>query len=146
MTAIADEIRELTGASGALNLDAMDFLISETNNEVDSQAKLIAQIIGALDNKAVGGKNVEMSTCTVVVYVPNMQDFTVYYLNDSLQATTIVLDAMTGGTFQAAKGTIIAIKPWSSMAKAEGATEFMSNGYCGVYAVDDNVCTLSFDS
>ena len=55
MTAIADEIRELSGTSGAMGLDAMKTNLSDANDEVASQASLIAQIAKALEDKAAGG-------------------------------------------------------------------------------------------
>lgn len=56
MTAIADEVRELSGTSGAIGLDAMAAYVNEANDEVTYQASLIAQIANALDGKAAGGK------------------------------------------------------------------------------------------
>lgn len=59
MTAIADEIRELSGTSGAMGLDAMATNLGDANTEVSGQADLIAQIASALDGKASGG-NIEL--------------------------------------------------------------------------------------
>lgn len=55
MTAIADEIRELSGTTEAMGLDAMKTNLSDANDEVTSQAALIAQIAKVLEDKAVGG-------------------------------------------------------------------------------------------
>lgn len=55
MTAIADEIRELSGTSGAMGLDAMATNLGDANDEVVDQADLIAQIANALEGKASGG-------------------------------------------------------------------------------------------
>lgn len=52
MTALADEIRVLSGTTEAIGLDAMKTHVGEANEEVSSQANLIAQIITALDGKA----------------------------------------------------------------------------------------------
>lgn len=66
MTALADEIRELSGASEALGLDAMANHISETNTEVATQADLIAQIQVAVNSlPEVSSGNVE--TCIVTL-------------------------------------------------------------------------------
>lgn len=54
LTAIADEIRELSGTTGAMGLDTMATHIGEANTEIDSQVELLAQIVSALDGKAAG--------------------------------------------------------------------------------------------
>ena len=51
MTAIADEIRELSGTTEAMGLDAMATHVSDANDEVDTQADLLAQIQTALEGK-----------------------------------------------------------------------------------------------
>jgi hypothetical protein len=56
MTAIADEIRELSGTTETMGLDAMASNLGEANNEVDSQAELLSQIATALEGKAVGSE------------------------------------------------------------------------------------------
>lgn len=55
MTALADEIRELSGTSEAIGLDAMKIHIGEANDEVASQVGLLSQVVAALEGKAVGG-------------------------------------------------------------------------------------------
>lgn len=62
-----------------------------------------------------GGGSIETCTGLVQVDAPNMTDFTVYSINSDLSVVTITLDAMDGGQFTAAKGTLIAITPWSTM-------------------------------
>lgn len=54
MTAIADEIRTLSGTTEAIGLDTMASHIGEANNEVDSQVELLAQAVAALEGKASG--------------------------------------------------------------------------------------------
>ena len=67
MTAIADEIRVLSGMTGMMGLDAMAMNIADANSEVDAQENLIGQINTALDD--LGGTPVEgntsVDTCTV---------------------------------------------------------------------------------
>jgi hypothetical protein len=55
MTALADEVRELSGTTGSKSIDAMTTDIQDANSEVAEQADLIAQIATALAGKAAGG-------------------------------------------------------------------------------------------
>ena len=55
MTAIADPIRELTGESGTMGLDAMASNLNEVTEEVDVQNELMQQAILSLQGKAAGG-------------------------------------------------------------------------------------------
>ena len=56
MTAIANEVRTLSGDTGALNLDKIADQTKDANNEVVIQESLIRQIHAALEGKAsVGG-------------------------------------------------------------------------------------------
>lgn len=55
MTAIADEVRELSGSTEKLGLDAMATSLSDSNNTVTNQALIISNIKSTLRNKASGG-------------------------------------------------------------------------------------------
>ena len=70
MTAIADEIRELSGTTGTMGLDAMADNLNEANRDVSAEADLIAQIANALDGKASGGNGSDTT-------LPILQDKTV---------------------------------------------------------------------
>ena len=55
MTALADEIRELSGTTTPKSLDAMASDVNTANAEITEQTDLISQIATALDGKASGG-------------------------------------------------------------------------------------------
>jgi hypothetical protein len=54
MTALADEIRELSGTTTKKGLDAMTSDVNAANIEITEQTDLISQIVSALDGKASG--------------------------------------------------------------------------------------------
>ena len=72
MTAIANEIRDLSGTSEVMGLDSMATHIREANSEVDSQANLITQIKAALDGKVASSGDIgfedEFVTRTITTY------------------------------------------------------------------------------
>lgn len=55
MTALADQVRTLSGGTGVLGIDAMTNAVKGGNDEIGSQTDIIAQISAALDGKAAGG-------------------------------------------------------------------------------------------
>lgn len=62
MTALADEVRELSGTTEAIGIDGMTSNINEANNEVESQAELLARAVSALSGKAGGESNAVLYT------------------------------------------------------------------------------------
>ena len=67
LTSIADGIRVLSGTEDAMGLDAMATHVNTANNNVSTEADLIAQIQTALEGKAAGGSGGTVETCTVTV-------------------------------------------------------------------------------
>lgn len=70
MTALADEIRELSGTTEAIGLDAMKIHVGEANDAISVQSNLIseqdakiAELAQVLAGKASGGSN-SVETCT----------------------------------------------------------------------------------
>lgn len=73
MTAIADEIRTLSGTTEAMGLDAMATHIGEANDEVDSQVELLAQAVASLEGKASGGGSGEDVTAETDEYTAKLE-------------------------------------------------------------------------
>lgn len=62
MTALADEIRELSGTTTPKNLEAMTSDIDAANTEIAEQAELLSQIATALEGKASNSGGVVLPT------------------------------------------------------------------------------------
>ena len=54
MTALANEVRELSGETAKLGIDEMTVKISDANTEIDEQTSLLIQAVAALNGKAAG--------------------------------------------------------------------------------------------
>ena len=68
MTALADEIRNLSGSNTAKGIDDMTNDVNEANVELTTQENLISQLSSILDSKASGGSGDEnIDTCTVTI-------------------------------------------------------------------------------
>lgn len=89
------------------------------------------------------GESVEMCTVTIEVDAPIMTDYTVYSSNSNLQVVTTTVGSR-GGTFQAAKGTIVMVTPWEGTSREDNqifGTPF--SGGCGVWIITEN-CTITY--
>ena len=64
MTALADEIRELSGSNNPLGIAAMTTNIADSNTEIETQMDLIAQLNDILDGKGISGGNLDTSDAT----------------------------------------------------------------------------------
>lgn len=69
MTAIAEEIRTLSGTTEAMGLDTMASTLNTENanfeNNLSTQGDLISQIQSALQNKSLGSSGAQIETCNV---------------------------------------------------------------------------------
>lgn len=79
MTAIANEIRTLSGTTEAMGLDSMASYVGDANTEIISQSDLIAQIKTVLQEKTSNSvllqdKNVSPSTDEQIVTPDNGYD------------------------------------------------------------------------
>ena len=88
LTAIADEVRTLSGISDSLTPDAMATNLSDANAEVSSQADLIAQIVTALQGKAAGGSSGSSLETVSVTVNANFGSTLTYVGIDGLRTVT----------------------------------------------------------
>jgi hypothetical protein len=85
MTALADEVRELSGKTGKLTLENMTDEVASGNGTISDQTDLIAQIAQALEGKAAGGGVCAPATISGV----NLHDTTADTPNTYLQGSTL---------------------------------------------------------
>ena len=115
----------------------LDSLITRVNAAKD--------VAASLPEAGGGGSSggVEMCTVTLKINSPAFGDFTVYHTNSDLQViTTTMPGSVMRGTFQAAKGTIIAVTPWEFM--TEDSNQIFKSAEFGVWVITED-CTIGFD-
>lgn len=111
MTALADEIRELSGTTEAIGLDAMKAHVGEANDEVASQVELLVQAVAALKGKAGGGSG--------GVVAINNQDKTItengtYTADEGYTGLGVVtVDVASGGSSGGWDGVLASERPIS---------------------------------
>lgn len=89
MTAIADEVRALSGATDTLNLDEMASHTKNANTEIIRQEELIARIQEALQGKAIGGSGVGILDIQKTNTVGLVDVYTIALTNGSTYTFTV---------------------------------------------------------
>lgn len=90
-----------------------------------------------------GGGSVEMCTGTVIIDAPLSGTITIWAVNENLQVSTFELDMM-GGTFTAAKGTIVAINEWSTYSIESGGCTRCFGSFDGAAFIITDDFTLTY--
>lgn len=105
MTALADEVRELSGKTGKLTLAGMTTEVAGGNDKISAQTDLISQIKAALEGKAGGGGGI-VPTGTKEITENGEYDVTAFAKVDvevpDVPAVVDELDAKENGTYRAA--------------------------------------------
>ena len=152
LTALADEIRVLSGTTEPMGLDAMESYVGEANDEVSEQADLIAQIASALEGKAGGSgssSGISIETCTVTFVNTSENDYDIMgtWLDTTSSGTYIsnyeaVVWCEDTTEKVALKGSYLAINK-SAFKSASGSYQNM--GYAsGAYCITINGdCTIT---
>jgi hypothetical protein len=111
MTALADEVRALSGITDVMSIDAMTTNVSDANTEVNTQVDLITQIQTALEGKASGGGS------AIKIQVNNQSTQPVYYAGVDKQTYTIT--AGQSITVEALGGTLAFRQEYATQATGD---------------------------
>lgn len=144
MTALADEVRELSGTESAKSIDAMTSDIDAANTEINEQAGLIEQIVTVLENKAAGGGgsggDAQIKTCTVTIS-------TTYYGVSEARIFGYSYTAFENGEI-VVKQKSIPVDGFASAVISDvvcgSAITIMLNGIEHMYTYNGNVIVTSF--
>lgn len=113
MTAIADEIRELSGTTDPMGLDAMASNVADANTDVETMAGLIEELEAALEGKSVegGGAGVVQENVTLdFSYTAGSASYTPTLYYSHWQSGDLYMYCTFGnGMIEVAKDSIIVI-------------------------------------
>lgn len=131
MTALADEVRELSGTTTVKSINTMTTDINAANIEIAEQTELLEQIATALENKTAGGGGsggaIETWSGTIEVGVPFV-DGTLYYTDANLTMQTVPFSGV-GFSINAVKETFICFKMGSGLIESYQNAIQIFNGY-----------------
>lgn len=132
MTALADEVREISGATNKLSIDAMTEHVSNANDEINSQATTIAEIAALLNGKSVpgGGSSGGVETCTVTI--DGFQD--VYYVG--VENGALVMKTNKGSSTSAVH----------SIVAAQNSILLCTNGNSSNYTLNNAIIIYNYGS
>lgn len=89
MTALADEIRELSGTTEKIGLDDMTTHVANANTEIDDQTALLEQAIAALEGKTAVGSPAPVLQNKTVTPITSSQTVTPDNGYDGLARVTV---------------------------------------------------------
>lgn len=155
LTAIADEVRTLSGTTELMGLDAVATNVGEANTEIDNQVELLAQAVAALEGKVSGsGGGAAVETCTVTVneMTPAQPERTVSYVDETgTYRCTGTIGYGETVTFKVYKHSLIIFMHLNSNNVitldngSANSCETVYNGYGEIWQIDsDCEITLSF--
>ena len=137
---LANNIKTLNGLSQSdlVTLNEMEKAVEDTNDAIDSQENLIAQISAALEGKTAGGGGGSIETCTVTISGSSSGErpyYISYMTNEDVPAKVITNNSNLSVTLQNVLcGSVVTVSFYSSegnslMAGATNAVCIATRGY-----------------